>query len=67
MRAATTKYAGGGIPYGYKVKGKALVIDEKEASVIRKMRRLRQNSHLSYCRIAEVLNAEGITTRRGKK
>ena len=67
LKAAKSRYAGGGIPYGFKVKDKALVESREEVEVLRKMRKLRQNSHLSYPQIARVLNDEGIPTRQGKK
>ncbi|UJF32204.1 recombinase family protein [Paenibacillus hexagrammi] len=62
-------YAGGGIPFGYKViKGnKLLVVDDRKAAIVRRLFELKQqNLHWILAQYADQLNKEGYTTDQGK-
>lgn len=60
------EYAGGRPAYGYRAKNGSLVINTKEAEIVQKIRSLRMG-RLSYQKIAERLNLEGIKPKSGKK
>lgn len=66
VKAAQGGYSGGRAPMGYKVQNGELVIDEKEAEVVRRIFELRK-AGVAYRGIADTLNAEGYTARGGKK
>ena len=62
-------YAGGKAPIGYKAErgGKALTLDEEKASTVRRVFELRDTKpDASLKKIADMLNAEGYTTKEGK-
>lgn len=64
-KAAAGGYAGYGSPaFGERSVNKELVTDEREAAVTARMRELRAGG-MSYQRIAEQLNAEGLESKRG--
>jgi DNA invertase Pin-like site-specific DNA recombinase len=63
-KAAAGGYAYGGPPYGFKAVDKELAPDPAEQAVIARMRQMRGEGY-SYRRIADVLNSEGISARRG--
>jgi site-specific DNA recombinase len=58
-------WMGGFVPLGYRVENRKLVIDEEEAATVRMIfeRFLKVGSATL---VARALNAEGVTTRRGK-
>lgn len=62
MKARRLAY--GPTPYGFDRVGDRLVPNKAEQAVLRRMERLRARG-LSYGRIAERLNAQGITGKRG--
>ena len=62
-------YAGGKAPIGYTAErgGKALTLDEKKASTVRRVFELRDTMpEASLQKIADILNAEGNTTKESK-
>lgn len=59
------KVVGGGI-YGYIKKNSKLIIDEKEAPVIRKIFSLYSSGEYGFKKISELLAEEGHYTRKGK-
>ena len=62
-------YAGGKAPIGYKAErgGKALTLDEEKASTVKRVFELREtNPDASLKKIADMLNAEGFTTKEDK-
>lgn len=62
-------YAGGKAPIGYKAErgGKALTLDEEKASTVRRVFELHDaKPEASLKKIADMLNAEGYTTKEGK-
>ena len=61
------RFPGGRPPYGYTMKAGELIVNEKEAAVLRRMRKMRAQQHLSYRAIAKALDAEGIKTKSGAK
>ena len=61
------KYAGGGKALGYNIKGKDLIIDQKQAETVRRIFKLRRHSHKSLWEIAKELNTQSIPTARGGK
>lgn len=65
VKAEKGGYAGGRLPYGYKVVDGKLVVDEKEAFVVRRVFVLR-NSGYKLQAIADLLNGEGARTQTGK-
>ncbi len=64
IKAKTGGYAGGGVPYGYKVVDGELVIDVHEAEVVKLIFEMR-NQGKSYYGIANELNARELYTRKG--
>lgn len=66
VKSRSGGYSGGRAPYGYSVKDGGLVINEKEASVVREIFRLREQNGMAYKEIAAVLAREGIVSRGGK-
>ena len=68
-KASEGKFAGGGIPFGYKGKrgSKRIIIDEKQAAVVKRLFQLKaQFQAWSLTALAEQLNEEGFTTEQGK-
>jgi len=62
-------YAGGKAPIGYKAErgDKALQLDEEKAAVVRRVFELRDaKPDASLQKLADILNAEGHTTKHGK-
>lgn len=62
-------YAGGKAPIGYQAKrgDKALQLDEEKAAVVRRVFELRDaKPYASLQKLADILNAEGHTTKEGK-
>lgn len=62
-------YAGGKAPIGYKAErgGKALTLDEEKVSTVRRVFELRDaKPDASLKKIADILNAEGYTTKEEK-
>jgi len=64
-KASQGGFAGGPPPYGYRNESGVLIIDETEASVVRRIFALRA-AGMDFVSIARNLNSEGICTRRGK-
>jgi site-specific DNA recombinase len=56
----------GSTPYGFERRGKRLVPDERELSVVRRIHRLRQRGR-SLHRIAGKLNSDGVPTKNGRR
>lgn len=65
QKAKTGGYAGGRVPYGYSAVNGKLVINEKEAEVVRKIFEMSDNGY-SYRSILQSLKEEGFVTRKGK-
>ena len=66
IKAEAGGYAGGKPPYGYYVFNKGLVINEKEAQVVRIMFRLRDEENCILQEIVDILNEKGYKQRNGK-
>jgi DNA invertase Pin-like site-specific DNA recombinase len=64
-KAAKGGYAYGGPPYGWRAQDGELVRNEPEQAVITRMRQM-QVAGTSLRQIAEALNADGISPRRGR-
>ena len=64
-KAETGGYAYGGPPYGWQARDGELVRDPAEQAVRERMAAMRAEG-TSYGKIADALNAEGITARRGR-
>lgn len=67
-KASEGKFAGGGIPFGYKGKrgSKKIVIDEKQAAIVQRLFHLKeQYPAWSLSALAEKLNEEGFSTEQG--
>lgn len=64
IKAKCGGYAGGGVPYGYKVVQGHLEIDEKEAYVVREIFGYRLQN-MAYQKIADELNKRGLYTKTG--
>lgn len=63
-------YAGGKAPIGYKAArgDKALALDEEKASTVRRVFELRnERPDASLKKLADMMNAEGYTTKEGKQ
>lgn len=62
-----TGYVGGRIPYGYKAVNKTVVIDKDKSKIVKEIFRL-DNEGVSWTKIADMLNQQGVETpRKGKK
>ena len=70
-KAETGAYAGGAIPYGYRIINGVLSVYEAEAEIIRSIVRARrkpkQGKRLSYAKIADRFNTQGIQSPKGAK
>ena len=60
-------YAGGATALGYKTKNKDLVIDEKQAEVIRMIFKMKRYKRMGLREIARELNKNSVPTARGGK
>jgi len=60
-------YAGGATALGYNTKNKKLIIDEKQAEVIRMIFKMKRYKRMGLREIARELNEKGIPTARGGK
>ncbi len=60
-------YAGGATALGYNTKNKKLVIDEKQAEVIRMIFKMKRYKRMGLSKIARELNEKVATTSRGGK
>jgi len=60
-------YAGGAIALGYKTKNKKLIIDEKQAEIIRTIFKMKRYKRMGLREIARELNEKGVPTARGGK
>ena len=66
MKASAGGYSGGKAPFGYRPEGGRLVIDEKEAEVVRKIFELTADG-MKMLRVAEWLNDNGYRSRSDGK
>lgn len=69
-KASEGKFAGGGIPFGYKGKrgSKQIFIDEPKAYIVQQLFNFKdQYPAWSLSALAEKLNEEGFTTEQGMK
>lgn len=64
-KAKAGGYTGGRSPIGYKVKDKELVINEKEAWIVREIFKMRDRN-MSFRAIADTLESRGVLGRDGK-
>lgn len=64
-KALTGGWPGGKAPFGFSVREKKLIINEREAAIVRRAFRLKMGRH-SLRVIAAKLNAEGHRSRNGK-
>ena len=60
-------YAGGATALGYKTKNKKLIIDKKQAEIIRMIFKMKRYKRMGLREIARELNEKGIPTARGGK
>ena len=65
QKARNGGYAGGKIPYGYKLSNGEYMIHEAEADVVRRIFAMRKDGH-SLDKIVKVLQNDGIVSRNGK-
>ena len=65
IKAAAGGYSGGQAPMGYTVHDGSLVINEEEATVVRRVFELRE-AGVVLLDIVDKLNKEGYRTRKGK-
>lgn len=64
-KARKGRYAGGGLPYGYKADKKELSLDSERSETIKTIFSLKRK-RMSIRGIAQYLNDNGVTTARGK-
>lgn len=64
VKASRGGYSGGGSPMGYKIENGRLVVNEKEAQVVRRVFELRDTG-ATLLDIVDTLNKEGWPTRKG--
>jgi len=60
-------YAGGATALGYKTKNKKLIIDEKQAEIIRMIFKMKRYKRMGLREIARELNEKGLPAARGGK
>jgi len=60
-------YAGGATALGYKTKNKKLIIDEKQAEIIRMIFKMKRYKRMGLREIARELNKKDVPTARGGK
>ncbi|PKP60175.1 hypothetical protein CVT91_05525 [Candidatus Atribacteria bacterium HGW-Atribacteria-1] len=60
-------HAGGAIALGYKTKNKILIIDEKQAEIIKMIFKMKKYKRMGLREIARELNKNGVPTARGGK
>lgn len=65
-KSKTGGYSGGRAPFGYKVDGRKLIINEEEAPIVRKVYELRHQG-MTLIEIADCLNMDGVKTRFGNE
>ena len=65
-KARSGGYAGGTPPFGYRVENKELVVDEREAWIVREVFKMREVKHMSHRAIATTLEERGILGRNKK-
>lgn len=63
VKAAAGGYSGGRAPFGYRIESGRLVIDQREAEIVKMIYEKRDT--MSMLRIAEFLNNNGCRTRSG--
>jgi site-specific DNA recombinase len=66
QKLTLTGYAGGRIPYGYKVVNKVVSVDKEKGKIVKKIHELHKKG-VSLTKIAEMLTANNITPPRGGK
>lgn len=64
QKKARGEKTGGHVPYGFSLVGKKLVPDVREQEILRRMSDMRGQG-MSFQRVADLLNAEGILTKKG--
>lgn len=67
VKSSKGGYAGGRAPFGYRVDNHRLVIEPKEAEVVRTIFRMKDEEGATYQAICDKLNAQGITNKSGTK
>lgn len=69
QKAKTGGYSGGNAPLGYtrERNSKALTLDQREADTVRRVFELHREGGRTLQAIADILNAEGYTTKQGAK
>jgi site-specific DNA recombinase len=65
-KAKKGKFAGGSAAYGYDLINGHLVVNERQAEIVRQVFTMRQLG-MTFHGIAEILNVQGIPTRKGAK
>jgi DNA invertase Pin-like site-specific DNA recombinase len=66
-KASSEKFAGGRVPYGYKlINGDTLEIDPEEAKFVKQIFEMRKDG-MSLSRIAKEINESGSRTKNGKE
>ena len=66
QKAKQGQFAGGSAPYGYDLANGQLVINAEEAAWVRNVFEMRSNG-MTYQKIADELNNNGVATKRGGK
>lgn len=64
QKKARGEKTGGHVPYGFSLVGKKLVPNVREQEILRRMSDMRGQG-MSFQRVADLLNAEGILTKKG--
>jgi len=64
IKANAGGYAGGGVPFGYKVEKGQLVINDAEARIVQEIFSL-DKDNISQVKIAQYLNEQGFRTKTG--
>lgn len=66
VKSSTGGYSGGRAPFGYKVENHSLVINEREAEIVREVFEMK-DSGSTYQAICDKLNSDGKVNRSGSK
>lgn len=67
VKSARGGYSGGRPPFGYRAESGHLVIEPKEAQIVKTIYRMKDDENATYKMIVDYLNSHGFTNRSGTK
>ena len=67
VKSARGGYSGGRPPFGYRAESGHLVVEPKEADIVKTIFRMKDGEGATYKRVVDHLNSRGLTNRSGTK